>query len=229
MGKLNGNNWRFYAMLDGNNYPIGYCETSSELTTTTDVINKTSKGAGKVRRYLAGKTVTTATVSGVCALAVPYSIPKLRIDMQQKGVLLTCTFTAEDDAGNTQNYGGKAIIQSITETGGLDAPVTYTVQLQFDGALTINYDPFNPTPGGGDDMNVLSFDLVAGQGSVTSGDLIGKNAIMAFFDGVYYRIISGPPSAGNLYAQFIPETGSVNLPVVAGDAGGPLDIFYKNA
>ena len=211
---------------DGNWKPYA-CARSCSLSTVTELIETSVKGAGKFKYFTPTQNSFTGNIDGITALDVAGSLTLYKLRQYQLGhVLQRARFTraANDGVGfyiDTVDF----YITNITDISSFDNISTFTVELQGSGVLdqTIIEPPVIITK-----VKRYEFTASGGETGFTEPLLINKDILEVNKDGLgNSKIIDAPTSPASKEVSYDIATGDF-LWAVEFEPGEEAYVLYQD-
>jgi hypothetical protein len=191
---IQGRNVTMRIGIDGVLLPYA-CATSINYHINTELVRRTSVGAGSHTKYKARLTDTTAELSGVTHIIpqdAAYTVFDLaRETVRKKGVQVEIKFL--DGESNVKTITGYALIPDIDINAGADGFSEDTINLQFSGAPGIFNEP-PPSSENSNDVDWAYYEGQNGETGIVNNNLIGRTKVAVFRGGPLDVITTGTPT-----------------------------------
>jgi hypothetical protein len=185
-----GKNVNLYIYSNGA-YQVISCSKSCTLETTTEIAERTTSQSGYWKQYKALANSARLTVEGDTFFDKAYTVIDLQ-QMQFSFVPVNWSFEWDDKDGHIVTYSGQAVIETITHTGEVSNPATFTANMVVDGAISTSTTPV-PITTGGTTVQRLSITAVGGETEFTIPALVNKDILFVTKDTDAFDVVHVTP------------------------------------
>ena len=193
MSLVTGDNVMGY-IYDGGQWKPVVCGRSITLNIQRETIETSITGTGTFRTYKPTGITWDATIEGLVYLQKvnTLALPDMTAYLIA-GTELLFRFQRTDQDANVYLNEGQALVVNVSDTGAIDSPDTFTMQLKGTGVLTPIFTPTPINPNG--KVKRLEYTGIAGEYFFTSGLLNLVDVISCTVDGQErsIKITSGTP------------------------------------
>ena len=185
----------------------GYaCARSCSLSTNTELIETSVKGAGKFATFTPTKNSFSGHIDGITSLPGSTTVDLYKLRQYQLGhVLQRMRFVRTAGNGNVYTDNVEFFITNVTDTSSFDNISTFTVEFQGTGVLgqTIIQPPIIITA-----VKRYEYTAAGGELGFTDALLIGKDILEVNKDGLgNSKIIAAPTSPASKEVSYNTTTG----------------------
>lgn len=222
MALVNGSNVTL-KIYDNGGWRLYACARSCSINVTTSTVETSTTGSGVWAAFEPQKLSWTGSIDGIINLEEPGLLTLA--DLRAKQIAfekLLITYERVDAAGNVYSDQGYCIITSSEDSGEVNNPAPFTIQVQGTGQLT---QIFTPTPLELSAVNRYDATASGGETTLSIPSLANMDILSFVKDGIGFTVIeAGSPVDKQVLYDVDTGDFTVFIPFAPGE---PYYILYQ--